>query len=257
MIHQAYLSSMIETHVHYGLQYIAAVGRNFLPAQADDSHTVAFWDGDRAVFYSRDLPNGGRLELSLRDFSIIWTGTIDRRLELSGRTHGEVIIWLHHVAIIRGYEEFEFDIPYYLGKGWASPLREFPGLDDKEVERMVVQRNAAQQWCTQLIEEHGDGQEIRTWPHHFDTAILMEMGESGMTIGAGLALPDEHCKEHYYYLSAYRGEESVLVSSLPSLANGSWHSAEGLEGAILPFGQSDEQTAIEFAREAIARLSSI
>ena len=115
---------------------------------------------------------------------------------------------------------------------------------------MLNVRILAQSVLETFIEAQNLNSEIRIWPHHFDTGAYTIYNDiSGEAIGLGLAVPDNVCRDHYFYISGYKGHEVIDTSDFKPLSLGSW-SVNGFKGAILPATEIDKNKGIAFLSEA-------
>jgi len=208
--------------IHLALQYLAAAGSNFLQHEEDDSHTNVAWDKESASFVSRTFPNGDYLRLELMEFRLHWHGENEYSIALERRSHGEVLVWLHHMAVKMGYSDYEFDIAYHLGQGWASPLRMFEALDPDKVERQIALRNQAEESLSKLKTAHNLSGDIRVWPHHFDTGLYVKEENSAVGIGLGMAVPDQVLEDYYLYVAAYNKTGALSTEGFKKLTQGVW-----------------------------------
>jgi hypothetical protein len=73
----------------------------------------------------------------------------------------------------------------------------------------------------------------RCWPHHFDIAVLVELGEgvgaAARSIGVGFSPGDEYYEEPYFYVSPYPAPRNPALPALPP--GGHWHTKDFL-GAV-------------------------
>ena len=100
------------------------------------------------------------------------------------------------------------------------------------------------------VETHQLDSPIRVWPHHFDTGAYAPLGDTGISIGIGMAIPDTLSDEHYFYISGYKDGKTIFPSSRNDLSLGKWVS-EGFTGAILSTKDIIESEAVQFFQEAI------
>ncbi|MEM1139447.1 MAG: hypothetical protein AAGH45_06145, partial [Pseudomonadota bacterium] len=88
---------------------------------------------------------------------------------------------------------------------------------------------------------------VRIWPHHFDTAIYIQLttstAEDAPGIGAGLAVPDALYGEFYFYTYPWPRRE---IAGLPPLTCSGHYQRDGFFGASLPMSlviEQDDQKA--------------
>jgi hypothetical protein len=89
---------------------------------------------------------------------------------------------------------------------------------------------------------------VYTWPHHFDTAILIQ-DPKGYSVGIGLALPDQHSGDFYFYVAGYKNNTSIPVANLLDLQNGKWLK-NIWDGAIIPVKGANNEQLLAFYSEA-------
>ncbi|MEJ2539139.1 MAG: hypothetical protein P8188_04000 [Gemmatimonadota bacterium] len=105
---------------------------------------------------------------------------------------------------------------------------------------------------------------VRTWPHHFDTATLLDFGDGDdgepRTVGVGLSPGDEGRPEPYLYVSPWPRPETAPDQQLPA---GCWQET-GWVGAVLPaeelvLGSAEEQErrARAFVDAALTRARAL
>jgi len=89
------------------------------------------------------------------------------------------------------------------------------------------------------ISQFRDAQDVRIWPHHFDSGglIPLEYDENEKlirSIGVGFAIPDSMVNEPYFYLSYWSADPNdSLESPTPFKGKGTWKTPQW-PGAILP-----------------------
>jgi len=97
--------------------------------------------------------------------------------------------------------------------------------------------------------------QVRCWPHHFDIATQIEVGEH--SVGVGLSPGDATFEEPYFYVTPWPYPHA---SRLPDLSIGSWHT-DGWVGAVLGaddiLPKVDQQSFVRrFLESAIAALGT-
>ena len=133
-------------------------------------------------------------------------------------------------------------------KKLALPDYEMPEHPVAQGEALRIQGKA----CDELMRWFGNGYSllaaiaseekgaspVRTWPHHFDMATLIDLGEagsgeSGRSVNVGLSPGDTNYEEPYLYVSPWPYPQGYEKAALPPLAGGGhWHTS-GFLAAIL------------------------
>lgn len=260
---------MINEALHSAAQYLAAAAISFLPKTPDDSHTSFQWHEELQAFVTQPL--GGRhnwrMGLSVPDFALIFcspNGIELHRVALAGHTHDAVIHWINQwMTDEKVNGKYRFTFHYDLPSHGVDPTTPFSDPDHTELLRLARLRNQTHTALTRMALKHNTLAEVRTWPHHFDTAMLLEKGtdvKGNMThsIGMGLAIPDEFMGTHYAYVSGWSKEGDLPIENLKPLKNGKW-SSSGFRGAVLnaEYLNADELEAFfEEGHEAMMSLFS-
>ncbi len=123
--------------------------------------------------------------------------------------------------------------------------------DAAKMKELLQLRILAQKTLEEVLKRNALNSEIRVWPHHFDTGAFspLEKG-SEISIGLGMATPDSVCSEHYFYISGYKGHDTLDVSKFSKLSIGEWKN-DGFKGGILPVSSVEVSEAVQFFQEAI------
>ncbi|WP_297705196.1 hypothetical protein [uncultured Eudoraea sp.] len=245
-------NSVMEKMMYLLAQYLAAAGISFLEKKDDDSHSNLGFSIENSSMYSRPLnENGDTLSVSYKKFSLEWNSNdVSTSLRLDGTTHAEILKWIEKIAAKAAIKvpytySFHYDFPYQIKDNFVFKL-----LDPKRLRELLNLRILAQSVLEAFLQDQNLNSEIRIWPHHFDTgayAIFNDM--TGDAIGLGLAVPDTVCRDHYLYISGYKGHEVIDTSGFKPLSLGSW-GINGFNGAILPATEIDKNTGTAFLSEA-------
>lgn len=238
--------------LHIAAQYLATAGISFLAKEDDDSHANLEWNNNRQSLLSRPLRDDGlQVGLNYTDFSLefVVENKVLAKLPLEERSHAENIDWIKGVfKDLKFKNEYTFDLHYDLP---YEKLDEyiFPKVNDKELEFRRLGRSNSCDIMSGIAAEYEKKSEVRTWPHHFDTGLLVVL-DSGLQIGMGYAMPDTMVDDFYHYVSAWNGEFSVSVEHYKPLSNGEWRS-DGWNGAVIKSKDLDKETLEKFYRNAI------
>ena len=210
--------------LHWAAQLPAAVGVALVPPQPDDSHTALECLPERSwLLGGVTKPSGRRAGLSLPDLRLVVAGEAgaaeENALRLEGKTLRSGLDWLG-TAFDTELTLPDYDMPSHPLADGAPFERERPETFD---ELALWFRNAAR------VLESLDWGPVRSWPHHFDIAVLRSLGED-KSIGVGLSPGDGSYDEPYWYVSPwpYPSKERER----PALEHGHWHE-EGFFAAIL------------------------
>lgn len=241
-------SQETELMQHRAAQYLASFAINFLEKKDDDSHTNMGWDASDKALFTHTAPGGQSLRLQLDTLTLTWAGKRNFDLDLVGRSHGEVVTWLHHCAIQAGLEEYDFYLHYKIDSGKLFHDQIYYPLDSDRNMELITLRDSAQKTLMETVEYFDMKSDIRIWPHHFDTGAFETRNEMG--IGFGMAIPDKMIDDHYLYVSGYKGEGSLSPEGFSALTKGDWRD-EGFRGATLATTGLDPEDWATFFKEAI------
>ncbi|MBI1353443.1 MAG: hypothetical protein GC160_03790 [Acidobacteria bacterium] len=229
--------------LHYAAQVVSGVGRTLLPHQADDSHTNLVWMEELGALAGH-LVGGDRAfraALQLERFRLLVLDSEDRTLfegALAGKTVAQAYSWLEGAIVSRlgtdfpGFTPLHYTLPEHaLGRGGAFSFE--PASAFAEMSRWYSNAASALEG---VRHEHG-GSAVRCWPHHFDIATLIPLGQ-GRTIGVGMSPGDGSYNEPYWYVGPYPYPKPDEWPQLAGKAH--WHT-EGYVAAVL--------TASDFVKE--------
>ncbi len=238
--------------LHLAAQYLAAAGISFLDKKADDSHTNLGFSTTQKRLETWPLDaNGQMLALNYENFALEWTSQ-NLVLSLAGKTHAEVVQWLVQSAQELGLKgQYTFDLHYKLPYG-LGPEETFGNPDGKRIQELITLRSMAQEAISEFLWDEGLSSEIRIWPHHFDTGAFTALNDgSGKSIGLGLAIPDTIVDDLYFYISGYRGHNSLNTWAFKALTRGKWVN-DGFKGAVWAASGATLSEAVDFFKEALA-----
>ena len=221
-------------NLHYAAQIVSGVGRTWAPKRDDDSHTNLGWRSDLGGLVSRSAQQQPALSAGL-DFSGLQLLLLDD----GNRTVAERS--LADTTLDHGYRWLQRELAQRWGSetGDVAPLHY--DMPDHELGRGAVFRRETPEAFAELArwfgnastvlervrEEHGSSP-VRCWPHHFDLATLISLGDD-RSIGVGLTPGDESCAEPYFYVGPW---PHPTPARWPELAAGSWHT-DGFVAAVL------------------------
>lgn len=101
-------------------------------------------------------------------------------------------------------------------------------IGNKEtIRENILYRHNAELIINELAARFSDVEQVRIWPHHFDTGTFATIarnakGDATKTIGLGWAIPDSMVAEPYFYLSFW-SENPVEIENKPvKLPAGKW-----------------------------------
>jgi hypothetical protein len=233
---------MKETDIklHLAAQYLATVGKNYIEAQSDDSHTNLGWIDEISSFCTRKLSNGDVLELRACSMVLNWNGMSAGTFNLNGSMHKDVVDWLDSMAKSNGLDSYVFDLHYTIDSGEFTDELSFSSVDDDRCNALAQLRSYAYKACEGVLEELSLSSDVRTWPHHFDTGSFVTIGDSEVSIGFGLAIPDTVMSDYYLYVSAYKGHDALSTNGFPALSKGTWKDEDWMGARLLVDGLSAE-----------------
>jgi hypothetical protein len=240
-----------DQQIHWLSQIIAKANRTYVPKKADDSHTNLYFD-----------PLGNRIAgrwISMNDGDIIFTLNLDNQtFEIIDRT--QKIVASIPIISFR-ISEVERKIESLLSnfglnpKGFSANLHfEIPNYEFTEEPIQIINPKSINEWkhyrqianeaCSLLLGHAQVWEEIRIWPHHFDTGIYATV-KKGLGLGFGLAMEDAMVNAPYFYMSGYPDNGSINYNNLPEGKEWKWELREHWNGAILPLFHLEDKTATE------------
>ncbi|MCU1350669.1 MAG: hypothetical protein JWO56_3699 [Acidobacteria bacterium] len=214
--------------LHHAAQIAAGVGRTLVARCENDSHTAfSFADGTLL----QEPVDGRRAGLRLRDLTLVCGS---ETFPLCGCTMDEGFAFLE-ARVGSPLKRPDVDLPDH-PVAHGAPFDASP-LSCATFDALYAEADS-------LLRPLG-GSPVLCWPHHFDIATLLTVGE-GTTIGVGLSPGDHSYPEPYWYVTPY---PYPATTALPSLTRGRWHTA-GWVGAVL--AAEPRADAGAFLAEAIA-----
>lgn len=252
------------THIeslHRAVQYLAAASKSFLPAKDDDSHTNLGWNPISKSFETHPFDKSGlALAFNLEAYSLDFihpVSGIEASFPLGGAKHLDIVNWIEHEReFCKVQNEYKFDLHYELPYEDAfDDQLVFPKMKDEDLKPHIQLRWLADKALALASANFDMFSDIRTWPHHFDTAAIgTNLNEKGSTYGVGLSIPDNVVDDYYFYVSKYNGHESVNVSRFSKMKNGEWK-YDGWNGAALKASGKSLPEVLSFYAEAIKAYS--
>ena len=241
---------------HWAAQYLAMAAKTYLTAREDDSQTnLSFGTPPNCLATHPLSGENNRLLLHLESGLLELENCKQPALFLENKSHEEVCQYLKDVFESAGYPvQYRFELHYslpYLLEGSFEEWAKDPFMID-----LRTQAHRVLEEVSRLL---GFCQEIRIWPHHFDSGAFGPCDQiPGLFFGIGLAIPDEAIDCHYYYLSAYFESKIVEPPAECLLAAGEWTQAE-FKGALLAVNseeiRKDEEVLQFFETAASAYIS--
>jgi hypothetical protein len=225
--------------LHHAVQIAVSAAISYIPARPDDSHTALTWSAPLRALATEPIAAARQLRIALRveDLTLHaldenWLAA--RSFALPGHTVAQGHAWLGEVLAQAAVDPARltarkhYTIPAHPVES-GEPFVLGSGAEFQELSRYWS--NAADVLDSIAQTTAGAGP-VRTWPHHFDIATLIELQAPGRrTIGVGQSPGDDSYDEPYWYVGPY---PYPPVNDLPQLAgSGHWHT-DGWVGASLP-----------------------
>lgn len=222
--------------LHWAAQPLGAAAHAAIERQPDDSHASLGWDRDASAFVTRPFAGGHVAALDLPGFALQWRaedGTTLASFELKGNTVDAAIGWLSkHVQPAAGSVTLrDYEMP-------AHPVADGQPFSGGEPDR----RSELAHWFAnadialkETAKANAGSSEIRNWPHHFDSGLLINLEpdkdpEQARSIGVGLSPGDGDTPQPYYYVNPYPRPQK---QDLPVLPGGGRWEQELFFGAVL------------------------
>ncbi|MEM6807147.1 MAG: hypothetical protein AAF696_37440, partial [Bacteroidota bacterium] len=194
--------------LHHALQIPAILARSFLGQHNEDIHANLAWEERFGALMSRPILASEeelRVGLVLEKLELIfWRENIILRFPFKGRNWEAAWNWVKE-----NLPEFGLDpAKIMMEQPYASDLPNFPTQDgtdfsfgNPEVYSYFSSFYANTQYILgETLKTVSEASEIRCWPHHFDMASLLDLGE-GKSIGLGMSPGDGTYEEPYFYIT--------------------------------------------------------
>ncbi len=224
--------------LHHAAQIAVSAAISYIAARPDDSHTALTWNAPLRALSTEPITAGRQLRIALRVEDLALhaldeNGSTTRSFALPGHTVAQGHAWLSEVLAQAALDPSRltarkhYTIPAHPVESGA-PFSLGRGDQFEELSRYWSNAAGVLDPLAQMTEGAGP---VRTWPHHFDIATLIELpGASRRTIGVGQSPGDDSYAEPYWYVGPY---PYPPTSDLPPLTGpGRWHT-EGWVGAAL------------------------
>jgi hypothetical protein len=225
--------------LHHAAQIAVSAALSYIPARPDDSHTALTWSAPLRALATEPITAAWQLRIGLRVEDLTLhaledNGSVLRSFALTGHTVAQGHAWVGEVLGQAGLDPARltarkhYTIPAHPVESGAP----FAGGINAELDELARYWSNAAGVLEQLARTTAGAGPVRTWPHHFDIATLIELpGATRRTVGVGQSPGDDSYAEPYWYVGPY---PYPPVNDLPHVAGeGHWHT-EGWVGAALP-----------------------
>jgi len=236
----------LDCQIHALSQVIAKFNRTFVPPKKDDSHTNFYFDPLSHRLYGHwiQLDRSTLIfSLNLREFKfqfINQTREIVAEITINGKTITELEKETSDCLLKFGLRDdgfrnkMHYDIPDY--HFIEDP---FSKWDKQDINTWEYIRGLANEACFLTMGYMMSVNDIRIWPHHFDTGIYIK-ANSNRGLGFGLAMKDSMVNDAYFYYSVYAlKQQDIKFKNLPRLTWGEWKMFDNWKGAVLPVTDLD------------------
>ncbi len=240
-----------DQQLHLLSQLVAKANRTFVPKKEDDSHTNLCFDnlGNRI---------SGRW-IETKDSQLLFTLNIDTQTIVVVNEASKLMAGVSTIS--KHMEEVEQEIEKVLPDlglapdGFSEPLHyEIPSYDFAKKPIVKIDSNGLSQWkhvrqlanqaCYELMGYVQMWDDVRIWPHHFDTGIYI-IPTKKLGIGFGLAMEDSMAGSPYFYLAGYPLQGEIIYKNLPHSDKWEWKIGENWKGAILKLDTLQKQNETE------------
>lgn len=232
----------VDQRLHLLCQILAKVTANLIPEESDYSHTNLSFDpiGNRIITRWIKIENSKIcLALNLNKYSFQWINDgfqVIKNIFISGKTLTQLENEIQSSLSIVGInsKELLINLKYEIEK-YSFIDMPFEVLNKESLDLWIYYRSLANAACDELLRYINAKEEVRIWPHHFDTGIYKDI-TSNLGVGFGLAMKDNLVDSPYFYLSGYAQKGKPAMKNLPKLEYGFWETGDW-KGAVLSLSQ--------------------
>jgi len=223
---------------HHAAQWPTRAARANLKAVADDSHSSLTWDASLAALLSQPLPaKAGEVRVGLRiarlELIVMSGASVLDTFQFDGKTDAAAGAWIDSKMHALGLKPaVGVALPYSLADhptGGKPHELAMLGRELGDLSRWFAgPADALEEFRGKLIGLRPGPGPLLCWPHHFDIATLVPLGEG--KVGVGASPGDEFYAQPYFYVSPSRRFDGGALPELPP--PGRWHT-EGFFGAVV------------------------
>ena len=246
-VHETSSSSLLEEarlNLHFAVQPLASAGESFAEKKPDFSHTSFEYSPQTGAFLSAELGSKALYaSLQMESLTLALSSPQKEQLahqKLTGLNLQEALAWLSNALDKNGVRSSSLSFPQYPDFP-EHPLADsavFPSINGNAGgEGLKLLRCLYENThflLSDFLKKHQLKTPIRTWPHHFDMAILIPFaennGENDPSVGIGFSPGDVHYNEPYWYFSPWPYPDKFALQELSY--PGLWHT-EGFTAGIL------------------------
>ncbi len=229
---------------HLIARLIGLSGQSYLPEEPDYGHVTLLYHPELSALTGKQIPGNSMFSIafSLKDLKLLFLDQSFCQKEeysLDGKLLNDALVWIKSKIAEMGMN------PQTLQDSFDNtPLERFEGKEIPfAINTSALKQNARYRHNADLVlqkyaSHFEDASEIRTWPHHFDTATYIplrvdEQGNETHSIGLGFAIPDTTVNEPYFYINVWTADGLFEVKNPEKLkGHGEWVQ-QGWKGAYL------------------------
>lgn len=229
---------------HHAAQWPSKAARANLESVPDDSHSSLEWDAAHGALFSRPLPAAGAdVRVGLRvgglALMVLRGGVVLDTFELAGRRDSMVGVWLDSALRALGLKPAsDIELPYSMGahsvaRGGAYNCSGEADAFDEIARWFGAAAEILAEVRIRLAEVQPGPSPVYCWPHHFDIATLVDLGQGdaarARSVGIGFSPGDAYYAQPYAYVSPWPQLKPTDLDALPP--PGHWHT-QGFVGAV-------------------------
>lgn len=248
-------------NLHHAAQIPAIIARSYLGEHHEDVHANLGWAAEINSLVSHPLPGPSGTTFIALQFNpagiLILEESFSSQIPLEGNNWNSLFNKVVETLSERGFDKdkLSLDQPYKDDlPDFQTYDQEFDLGNSEAFEVLGAYFGNTHALLAELLSESTEASQIRCWPHHFDIASLLDLGE-GKSIGVGMSPGDGSSTLPYIYINMWPYPDTEKVR-LPDLSYGKWNT-EGWVGTLLnarEFAGIDNQKEIieTFIKESIS-----